>query len=323
MKRPFSIDARRRAAFTLVELLVAMAVLGLLIALVAQMVGGATLAITGGHKGMDADAEARMIFDRMSQDFSKMVRRTDVDYVFKEGSASPQPGNDVIAFYAGASGYYDGAATAVPAADQRQDFSVVGYRVIDAQLHRLAKGLSWGTTAPGQSRKMVFLPQTFVRASSVTPPLTPKWPGIESTPPDGDYQVLGELTFRFEYWYQLTDGTFSDQPYLTGTSVNGFRDVQAIVVALALLDSKSRAMAGLDEASRTANPAAWSAQWQTLQAALPDFVPDSPPTARASLPGAWIDAVNTGELTGPGTLPPAAAAGVRLYSRAFPLHTSP
>src|SRR4029079_19396696 len=98
-------------AFTLVELMVTMAVLALLVLFVSSLVNSAATITTLGNKRMDADTQARQLLDRMAVDFSQMVKRDDVDF-FAKGTVAPRtgggtmPGNDQIAFYSAVSGYY-------------------------------------------------------------------------------------------------------------------------------------------------------------------------------------------------------------------------
>ena len=112
---PATAAQRTCRAFTLLELLVSLAVIGLIILLVAQTLGPAS-AITGtGNKHIDTDTQARVVLDRMAVDFGKMLKRTDIDYYIKApiGYKNPnahgngnklqsgQSGNDQIAFYSG------------------------------------------------------------------------------------------------------------------------------------------------------------------------------------------------------------------------------
>jgi len=318
MSRPFSLQLRERRGFTLIELMVSMAVLVVLVLLIAQLADRTVGLTTRGRKTLDADSEARLVFDRIGADLARMVRRDDVDYVLKgsENPANAQAGDDVIAFFGETSGYY-GGSTPIPATEQRTGLSVVGFRMVDGALHRLAKGLGWGTSAQSSGREIVFLP-TRLSGSG-----TGAWPQILADPPDTDYQVLGSQILRFEYWYQLKDGTYSSRPsYSTSAGVNNFRDVQAIVVSIAVLDEKSRVLAGLDNASRLRDPSGWDSKMTSVRAALLDFVPSSPASVRTNLPAAWNDAIQSGALTSPtGPLPAAASAALRVYTRAFPLDT--
>ncbi len=71
------------AASPLAELLVSMGVLVLLVLLFTQLVNSAATITILGHKRMDADSQARQVFDRMAVDFAQMLRRKDVDYYGK------------------------------------------------------------------------------------------------------------------------------------------------------------------------------------------------------------------------------------------------
>src|ERR1700761_6551004 len=100
-------------AFTLVEVLVAIAVLALLVALLGQLFINTTAASAISSNHMESDARVRLLFERMSADFSHILRRTDVDYYLKSPSytewatstgtlntpSNLQAGNDQIAFF--------------------------------------------------------------------------------------------------------------------------------------------------------------------------------------------------------------------------------
>src|ERR1700719_2279108 len=107
--------------FTLVELMVTMAILAGLVWFVTSLVNSAATITTLGNKRMDADTQARQLLDRMAVDFAQMVKRDDVDYYLKS-SAKPQNGNDQIAFYSAVSGYY-------PSSGSQSPVSLVGYRI--------------------------------------------------------------------------------------------------------------------------------------------------------------------------------------------------
>jgi type II secretion system protein J len=239
--------SRRTRGFTLVELLVATAVLTLLILLVAQLLSSATAVTTLGEKRMDADAQARAVLDRMAIDFSRMVKRPDVDYYLKT-SANPQTGeaagrgqNDQIAFYSEVPGYY-------PSDTFQSTVSLVSYRIntSNARLERMGKGLLWNGASSG-AVSMVYLPLTIKET----------WVAATDQSSDVDYEVMGPQVFRFEYGYLLKGGTpadgtplpavTSDTPWDTRfevqhSTVEGLRDVAAIIVYIAVIDPKSRVL---------------------------------------------------------------------------------
>ena len=307
------------AAFTLLELLVAMAVLALLMLAIAHLFTSATFITTTGNKHMDADAQARGILDRMGFDFSKMVKRSDVDYYIKQpGNTAAQKGNDQIAFFSEVNGYSSGTPSPV---------SLVAYRInTDStsqaydKMERLGKGLLWNGD-PSTSTPMVFLPIPI--ASPLPSPLptpmpnpapTPAWPqAASSTDSDSDYELVGPQVFRLEYFYVLKgqEGSIinasilSDTPWdtrapLNHTSVNGLQDVAAVVVTIAILDPKSRVIVP-------------DSQLITLAERMKDFDPDTMPNP-GDLAAQWQTAANAS------TLPRSVSSSIRIYQRTFYLN---
>ena len=275
-----------------------MAVLVLLILLVTQLLNGAIAVTTESSKHMDADSQARLVFDRMAVDFSSIVKRPDVDYYFQKNA-----GNDQLAFYSESTGYF---SSGVSGETPKSNVSLVGYRINkDSQLERLSKALVWNgvtNTTSGASgltsadKPMTFLPQTLVGT----------WPEIEGDHDDPDYQVIGDQVYRLEICYLLKNGIISPpSPILSGTaytapntSFNGLQDVAAIVVTIAVLDSKSRLLVSGTGMSMAASK-------------LKDvsgFPIDHPPSKL------WEETLRKREDLG---LPKVAAAQVRIYQRYF------
>jgi hypothetical protein len=270
-------------------------VLVLLILLATQLLNSAATITTLGHKQMGADSQARQLLDRMAIDFTQMVKRSDVDYYLKS-SANPQPGNDQIAFYSNVPGYY-------PTTGAQSPVSLVAYRVnslIGAaalnKLERLGKGLVWNGVSSGTP--IVFLPLTisgnWLYATNANPdPVSPP-----------AYETIGPQVFRFEYYYLLTNGTFSITPKLTawnttlstGANVRGMQDVSAIIVDIAAIDSKSRVLLN-------------DAQITTLAASLSNYATDMTP---GQLRASWQTTLDANT-----TSPRAAISGIRLYERYF------
>jgi type II secretory pathway pseudopilin PulG len=306
--------------FTLVEIVVSIAVLGLMMIGVAQVMNSAIGTTIGGYKHMDADTQARMVLDRMAFDISRITKRSDVDYYFQKNTtvAGTTPGNDQMAFYSESGGYYPSGVTSSAGGS---DVSLVGYMIINNQLCRLSKGLSWnGYNASLPA--MVFNPLANAAGSSLTSnTLTSTWSGIANGT-DSNYQVIGDQVFRLEYCFLVqssptsslasqttTAGGFYDSPWETpDTTPNALKDVTAIVVSIAVLDSKSRAITT-------------SAELQTAASDLPDDKCSSVSTGESSpylpLPQ-WESNLATALKSGsaaPLGLPPAAASQLRFYQR--------
>jgi prepilin-type N-terminal cleavage/methylation domain-containing protein len=287
-----------RKAFTLAELLVAVSVLALLTLVVARLFDAVSSAATRSTKHMEADAEARPVLDRLAIDISQIVKRTDIDYYFKS-PASPQtvsgstPGNDQLAFFSQVGGYY-------PSTGSQSPISLVAYRInsdSSAQpfnkLERLGKGLLWNGVSPS-STPVSFLP---LQISSMWPAAT------NSTPdPQGDYEIIGPTIFRFEYYYLLKNGSFSDTPWNAAaghSSINGLQDVAAIIVAVASIDKKSSDLISIT-------------QLTALAVDMADYTTGLQP---GDLLTQWQSAIDGSTVTPP--IPRVALSAVRVYERYF------
>jgi len=284
-------EAHSFRAFTLIELLVAMAVFALLLALVVQLFNSANAVSTLQIKRLDADAQARMLLDRMVVDFAQMLKRRDVDY-FLKSPGNTQAGNDQIAFYSEVPGYY-------PSATSQSPMSLVGYRVNTIggsdgfnNIERLGKGLLWnGVGSP--EKPMVYLPLT----------LAATWPAAANAAADPDYEQMGSNIFRFEYYYLVKDGTLTDTPWNSGsTGVRGLQDVTAIGVVIAVMDPKTRTLVT-------------DAQLEALVRNMGDFDPVNMTTG--SLENQWRSVIAASGL------PKLVLASIRVYGRTFYLNPPP
>ena len=302
------------SGFTLVELLVSVAILLLILAVCSALTLTAQNLLSSGTERIDADSQARLFFDRLTIDLGAMVMRPDVDYIVKDGT-QPQTGNDSLAFFAKAAGYFSASPDPAP----RKMLSLLAYRVNGqtCQSERLAKGIGWNTTS--SSTPMVFLP---------APPSAPgmqiyeTWSlvaGQDNGVPnlnlgtDPDYQVLADGVFRFEYCYILRDGSLSNVPYLSSdNALNGWQDVAALYVAIAVLDDRSR----LVVANGATNP-----NLATLTGLLKDFPLDStqiyPPLSQ------WEAVINQPNFAAAAHLPVKIAPFVRIFARTIPINKLP
>lgn len=212
MRRLFD---HRNTAFTIVEILVSVTVLAILVAVVSQLTNAAAGTIMGSRKHLDADSQARMVFDRMAIDFERMVRRKDVDSIF-----SKQNGNDKMFFYSEAA-VYSGTTTAAA----RNTIGLVGYRINTGyQLERLGKALTWegAGNAPGS---VVFL--TFNGGATTPDPkstLAGNWSAAIGNPPayngsDTGYHVAAETVYRLEFCFQVKDLT---NPNIPGAAYSNY-----------------------------------------------------------------------------------------------------
>jgi hypothetical protein len=283
--------AKLPSGFTLAELLVSVGVLVLLTLLATQLLNSAATIMTLGHRQMDADSQARELFDRMAIDFAQMIRRPDVDYYLKSSTTANdcrlctrQRGNDQIAFYSTVPGW-----SALTGA-QQGPVSIIGYRInvsgttLSNRLERLGEALVWNgatsdTRSDGRPASVIFWA-----------PLNP-WANLTNNP----FDIIGRDVFRFEYYYLLKNGDLSSTPWYATSSVRGMQDVSAIMVDIAVIDPKSRVLLSNSDIAGLAED-------------LADYGGQAP----GGLLAGWRTA-----LDGNTTLPRPALSSVRLYQRCF------
>lgn len=295
------------SGLTLVELSVALAVLGLLVLALAQATEHASKTVLWGTQRMQSDQQALAIYERMSADLRGIPARSDIDLVFKH-----QPGNDALYFISEAPAYFTGD----PSASVRSPLALMGYWVDeDATLQRLSKGLTWeGTPGPQTGGAPVFL----TAPAPTLPPLSEstlegRWsralepinrPEIQRA----DVHPLSHRVIRFEYCFELrpspmgTSGpAFSNQTVLHGS--HPLKSIRALRIAVVLMDaSESR----LDPA--------------TVDALFPDPKDvDLAATPHRLMASVWEE--NLWTALRAGTL--SQGAGIRIYERRVPLGGAP
>lgn len=294
----------KSGGFTLIEITVSIAVFALLVILLSQLAGSVSKTISLSRTPIDADSQARMIFDRMASDFSKIVLRNDVDYVFTKPD-----GNDRMFFYSEAPASFSGAATS-----SKNPVALVGYQVNSKyQLERLGMGLSWDgspdeSVNPPTPGAMVYLsypvqniPASTTATSTPFPQstITGNWPVTlkADATTNSNYHVIGDQVFRLEICFLLTNGVLSNTPALsqntTGTTGFNLHDVAAVVVAIGILDTHGRNL--------VSDPA-------LLVQALPNSVEGTPITETWTI-AAYLSAAGVPR-----------GAQIRIYQRCFYLN---
>ena len=176
------------------------------------------------------------------------------------------------------------------------------------KLQRLGKGLVWNASTT--DTPVVFIPIPVASPLPVgelpnpppNPLPTPAWPYAGNMATDGAYELVGPQVFRFEYYYVLQDGNFSDNPIIDPhTSVSGMQDVSAIVVDIAVIDPRSKVLLTDTQLATFATPG--NANF------LADYSSGMTP---GQLRNQWQNTVN-----GVTNLPRPALSGIRLYERFF------
>ena len=273
----------------MVELLVACSILALLVVLVAQMVGSASNVTGSSKKRLDADDEARLVFDRLGGDISGMVKRRDINPLFLSSN-----GNDAFYFYSQAPAY-----SAVDLASSNSQLALIGYSVTNSGigLIRFSMGQSWDS--------LVFSNVSTNQATNTT-----------------NFHVIAPDVFRMEYALLMKPGSVNNNGSTNGTNVflqasnagQAMKDVAGMIVAIALLDPSSRK---IDSANAITNLAAVS------------YMPDASILTNASgmingspANGIPVDSWRTNALKPQNisSIPLAARAQIRVYQRYFPIN---
>lgn len=300
------------AGFTLIELMVSIAVLGLLGGMVMQLLGSASRLTTNARKAGDCDTEARFVLDQISADLSRRVRRPDVD-----ACLSKNKGDDRLYFFAETPGYSPKLA-----AQERSTASLVGYRLMAPAeeggrytLQRYARALPWTSTETETAMPFVVLTGTPPKPLPATTLGGVSGAGTGGSFPkvvtqdkseDIYYQTLGENIVRFEIsLLKKPDLSNRDRPrparLLTDAEIPaelaqyGFSNVSALIVSIAVLDSQA-----------SARISATAIDGLALQDSVPTDFPLYP-----------VDQWNKAFLGKINSLPKNLAGGLRFYQRSI------
>ncbi len=315
----------KRAAFTLVEMIVSMTVLLIIVGFLGNLMSDAQRGTASVLRHMNAEAQARLVFDRMGNDFNRMLQRKDVDYIFAKAPAAGM--NDAMFFFSRAP-----ASINDPAASHGV-MSLVGYRISPSfQLDRLGKLLNWdgnaaGATTPGGLPFLTFSGNAPVPSTTINGIWGSGGSGSLGTAANGfsdgtdiDYSVLADGVFRLSFCFlQNTSAAgntastpvpsyvYPPNPALPSAGtypldyVSGAQNVHvtAIVVTIGVLDQTARKLGAVTKTTVTA---------------LPD--PANPPVA-----GSWNAASANSAFATTAGLSKQAAGDVRVYEHTFYLNS--
>ena len=198
-------NAPKSAGFTLVELLVAMAILAVILVGTVQITGVAQGSVRWAEKKIAGDSGARQLTALLERDLREMIRRPDAPFDFMV-----QPGNDALAFLATRAGYARGDTAADRSA------SLVRYEADpDGRFTRACLGFGY----EGED----------------TVPLDPAaaLPDI----PDENRQVVSDTVFRVEFEFLVDDGAKVVRQQKAPATLDLLR---GIVTTVAVLDPQSR-----------------------------------------------------------------------------------
>ena len=168
--------SRPSRAFSLVELLVASAVL-LILLLALLSLTNSTVSFTGlAQRKMDSGASLRAAMDRMTEDISTAVLRDDLPPFFLRSTTAD--GSDEFYLYSQAEGY-----------GGDRGLTVIGYRIRNGKLERAAQGTGWTTN---RAQFLETLGTNTVHAAN--------------------YDVVGDKVFRLKVEFLGASGLITQAP---------------------------------------------------------------------------------------------------------------
>ena len=235
MKENLAFQKGGRGAFSLVEVLVAMAVFLFMAVMVASITGGVSRIAGQSQRRMSVDGSVRQSLSRISADFSRAIIRSDLPFRIEKKS-----GNDSLIFLAAAEGYSSG-----------RGITMLGYQVANESLQRGAEATTW--TSNGSSA---------LSFTSVANAATSKsYLSIDSA----NYEILESDIFRMEIAFLMGDGSIKST---VGTNAGGTSyiasfastartvssdAIRAVIVTVAAVDSRARALMTPSEYSQLAD----------------------------------------------------------------------
>ena len=224
MKKNLAFQKRGRGAFSLVEVLVAMAIFLFMAVMVASITGGVSRITGQSQRRMSVDGGVRQSLSRISADFSRAIIRSDLPFRIEKKS-----GNDGLMFFAAAEGYSAG-----------RGITMLGYQVANESLQRGAEAMTW--TSNGSSA-LSFTSLANAAASS-------SYLSIDSA----NYEILEPDIFRMEVAFLMGDGVIKSTVGTNAgstTYIASFAStartvssdaIRAVIVTVAAVDSRARAL---------------------------------------------------------------------------------
>jgi prepilin-type N-terminal cleavage/methylation domain-containing protein len=260
-----------RAAFTLAELLIAMAILVLLMAMVMRIVSGTAATIKASDAQIDTASLARIVFDRFDNDFSSALLSNGTTALCYSDTAVD--GNSAIAFVTDSRAR--GPTTSFPPWTTDTRGAIVGYRVRPVAQYVGGSSPSIPSLNRGDGRFTLSTPDIGNLATQnlwdIFGTGNARLPNdLTLIPPANDqrvlnWQIIGNTIFRLHISFVLNDGRIVQTPptYKSFYSNGGMGTsacipaafsketsndlnqayVKGLIIGLAILDEKTRNLA--------------------------------------------------------------------------------
>ena len=318
-------------AFSLVEILAAVAVLGLLGLILSQITGSIVRTTKQSTRAIDASGQARIAFDRLGLDLAGLIKRKDLDFTGRNFATA---GTDPILLF------LSQVTSSGLASSNNRDLSFIAYEVRPhpdnkdmrgAQrpcLVRAGKAIPWSATGAAPAAGFMGLqanglPQTF--AGSTFPSAL-----LPGNPQDFDLLAAGaiRMVVGFQLYpdnrpVQLADNYIPTPDYArgqivysppvrtvtgstgaTGTYVDLSR-VSALVIGLVVIDLESLRLASADQV-----------------ALLGNAFPTPADGANRTPVQVWTATANAA-FSLPESIPLQVRQAVRVYERTYPVTSFP
>jgi prepilin-type N-terminal cleavage/methylation domain-containing protein len=318
-------------AFTLIEMLVSIAVLSLLVVALCTIINSTSATLGTSWSRLQSDEDGRLVLDRLQIDLQNMLIRPDIDYDFIQNTG---PGNDWLGFYASEPGY------TTPTGTTKRVMTVIDYQTyvnpttLRPTLERGSNDIfQWASGTSG----MIFSSNPTIYTTSSTQTGGSTIYSLEAEPNDTTKptDILSNAVFRFEVSYLVQIPASQNTSRNLNSSNNPvspvllpyvpaylpISDVVAIVVTIAELDTQNSKIVP-------------NSSWATLVAALPDATGSITVTgaggtatynvtAGTSTALAWNNAITGNGFAATAGIPQKAASAIRIYERYFYLTTPP
>lgn len=224
--------------FTLIELMVAMAVFVLMAVMLVGMVDGTVQVTTQSDRRISGDAAALQVLDRISADIAKALVRDDLPF-----RVDKTAGNDAINFLANVDGYTAG-----------RGMSVISFKCTSEGLQRGVEATSW----TNGSEAMAFTSETNAAGTTEYLEVQPK-----------NFDVIAKDVFRLEITFLMGDGTIKAN---IGTAANGISRVGSFSASSgkAPSDTIKAVIIGIASIGERARESLGPAGVTVLQSAFPD-----------------------------------------------------
>ncbi|XHR27656.1 MAG: type II secretion system protein J [Chthoniobacteraceae bacterium] len=342
------------AAFSLIELLVAMTVLILLIVLVVQLTNSALMMTGLSERRLDADEQARVVFSRMAEDFAGMLNREDIDCFFVKNYGGEGGHSDAFYLYSKSAGYFQSSD-----GSDLSTTSLVGYRIAnhgfasdpdqkvypDNMLERVGRGLCYlsqnsSARRYGQVTYLIYSGTTLCEDSTIPVNHQPylgkeTWDGdsLSSTDLANSATVLADSVFRMEFCFQVkkpsnyggnafvvpvTPGTAPGQNVnFSGTSTSQTSSLSGVpcVTMRQIYSDIAAVVVTIAVIDPKSRVVVTSSMMSKAASALSDG--DTPDVAST-----WQSTINSGDFKTASGLPALAASQVRIYQRFFYLNSN-